>query len=51
MQAVHSFKAHEKNVRAMSYDLIEQALVTGSFDRKCQVWRESAPKAEAVSEG
>lgn len=50
-QVVHTFKAHEKNVRAMSYDANDQTLVTGSFDRKCQVWKESPPRTlgESIS--
>lgn len=51
VQAVHNFKAHEKNVRAMSYDSDEQTLMTGSFDRKCQVWHDRAPRAQIASEG
>lgn len=46
MQVVHNFKAHEKNVRAMSYDSDERTLVTGSFDRKCQTWKEAPSKAQ-----
>ena len=49
LQAVHNFKAHEKNVRAMSYDPHDQTLVTGSFDRRCQIWQDTALCAQTGS--
>ena len=33
-------KAHEKNVRALDYDMQQKCLVTGSFDRRVQVYKQ-----------
>jgi hypothetical protein len=33
-------KAHKKNVRALDYDAQQNCLVTGSFDRRVQVYRQ-----------
>ncbi|CAK0734557.1 hypothetical protein CVIRNUC_000448 [Coccomyxa viridis] len=40
-KVVQSFKAHEKNVRSLDYDASNGILVTGSFDKKCQIWKDS----------
>lgn len=40
MQVVATIKAHEKNLRAMDYDKGQDSLVTGSFDRNLQLYRD-----------
>lgn len=37
-KVVTTFKAHDKNVRALSYDSQRNLLYTGSFDRTVRVW-------------
>ena len=39
LQVVTSFKAHEKNVRALQYNADSNLLLTGSFDRTLGVYR------------
>lgn len=37
-KVVASFKAHAKNVRALSYDAEQNVLVSGSFDKTCKIF-------------
>ena len=39
-QVAATIKAHDKNVRALDYDAKQECLVTGSFDRKIQVYKQ-----------
>ena len=39
MQVAKSFKAHEKNVRALVYDAEHNMLLTGSFDRTLSIYQ------------
>ena len=41
-KVVTTFKAHEKNVRALSYDSQRNLLYTGSFDKTVKVWAASS---------
>lgn len=43
MQVAVTFKAHEKNLRCLDYDKLQHCLVTGSFDRNMQVYRDAEP--------
>ena len=40
LQVAATIKAHDKNVRALGYDAQQECLVTGSFDRKIQVYKQ-----------
>ena len=49
MQVAVSFKAHEKNVRALAYDSQTGSLFTGSFDRTVKVFRAAQAQTAAAS--
>ena len=41
LQVVATLKAHEKNVRSLHYDKQQRCLVTGSFDRNVQIYKDA----------